>query len=121
MRPQRVWLNDLALETLERAKRDTEECDYVFANLSLTGRIADYAKARKAINAEAGTDVTAHDLRRTAATCMTGKLDISRPILSKILSHADSGVTAIYDRASYDQDKREAWEKWVHFLADKVA
>lgn len=109
------------METLEQAKLDTEEFDYVFANLNQTGRIADYAKARKAINAEAGTDVTAHDLRRTAATCMTGKLNISRPILSKILNHADSGVKAIYDRASYDHDKREAWEKWGQFLAEKVA
>jgi site-specific recombinase XerD len=50
-----------------------------------------------------------HDLRRTAASHMTAK-GISRLVVSKLLNHVELGVTAVYDRHSYDQDKRSALE-----------
>jgi len=70
---------------------------------------------------------TPHDLRRTAASLMTG-MGISRLVVSKILNHVERGVTAIYDRHSYDNEKRTALEKWSRRLevilsgkkADKV-
>jgi hypothetical protein len=31
---------------------------------------------------------------------------------SKIPNHADPGTTAVYDRHSYDKEKREALEAW---------
>ena len=40
---------------------------------------------------------TIHDLRRTAATVM-GKLGVVRFIQGRVLNHADTAVTAIYDR-----------------------
>jgi integrase len=50
-----------------------------------------------------------HDLRRTAATRMAeGK--VSRFIIERALGHADQGVTATYDRASYRDEKLEAFE-----------
>jgi integrase len=50
-----------------------------------------------------------HDLRRTGATRMTeGK--VSRFIVERVLGHADRGVTAIYDRATYRDEKRAALE-----------
>ena len=55
---------------------------------------------------------TPHDLRRTAASHMTG-MGISRLVVSKILNHAESGVTAVYDRHSYDNEKREALDAWA--------
>jgi integrase len=54
---------------------------------------------------------TPHDLRRTAATHMT-EMGISRLVVSKILNHVDSSITAIYDRHSYDAEKRNALEAW---------
>lgn len=54
---------------------------------------------------------TPHDLRRTAASHMTG-MGVSRLTVSKILNHIESGITAVYDRHSYDQEKREALGKW---------
>ena len=60
-------------------------------------------------------DFTPHDLRRTAASCMTS-IGIPRLVVSKILNHVEQGVTAIYDRHSYDADKRKAllrWERWL--------
>ncbi len=46
-----------------------------------------------------------HDLRRTAASMMTS-MGVSRIVLGHILNHAERGVTAIYDRYSYDVEKR---------------
>ncbi|WP_176556215.1 tyrosine-type recombinase/integrase [Rubellimicrobium rubrum] len=50
-----------------------------------------------------------HDLRRTAATLMTGG-GVSRFIVERVLGHADRGVTAIYDRNLYREEKRTALE-----------
>ena len=52
-----------------------------------------------------------HDLRRTAASFMTS-MGISRLVVSKILNHVESGITAVYDRHSYDAEKRQALEAW---------
>ena len=60
---------------------------------------------------------TAHDLRRTAASHLTS-LGVSRLVVSKILNHVESGVTAVYDRHSYDQEKREALGLWGRRVAD---
>jgi integrase len=54
---------------------------------------------------------TPHDLRRTAATNMT-RAGYNRLTVSKILNHVEGGVTAIYDRHSYDKEKRQALEAW---------
>jgi len=54
---------------------------------------------------------TPHDLRRTAASHMTG-MGVSRLTVSKILNHVESGITAVYDRHSYDREKRKALDKW---------
>ncbi|MEM8997706.1 MAG: tyrosine-type recombinase/integrase, partial [Acidobacteriota bacterium] len=76
-----------------------------------TGRIA----------AAAGIDdFTAHDLRRTAASHMAS-LGIPRLVVSKILNHAESGVTAIYDRHSYDSEKVQALTQWGQRVEEVIA
>jgi integrase len=62
---------------------------------------------------------TPHDLRRTAASHMTGA-GISRLVVSKILNHVEKGVTAVYDRHSYDREKQLAMESWARRLAGMV-
>ncbi|WP_206675442.1 site-specific integrase [Mariprofundus sp. KV] len=54
---------------------------------------------------------TPHDFRRTAATNMT-KSGFNRLTVSKVLNHVEGGVTAIYDRHSYDKEKKQALEAW---------
>lgn len=54
---------------------------------------------------------TPHDLRRTGASHMTA-LGISRLVVQKILNHKESGITAVYDRHGYDQEKRKALDTW---------
>ena len=58
---------------------------------------------------------TPHDLRRTAATMMAS-MGTDRLTLSKILNHVETGVTAVYDRATYDGPKRAALTKWERRL-----
>jgi integrase len=60
-----------------------------------------------------------HDLRRTVATNLT-KLGIDRLILQKIINHSERGVTQIYDRYSYMDEKREALQKWADRLDEIV-
>lgn len=48
-----------------------------------------------------------HDLRRTAATRMTEN-KVPRFIVERVLGHADRSVTAVYDRANYREEKRQA-------------
>jgi len=72
-------------------------------------------KATERIRERTKLDYRAHDLRRTAASLMTG-MGITRLTVSKILNHVEPGVTAVYDRHSYDKDKREALDAWARRL-----
>ena len=60
-----------------------------------------------------------HDLRRTASTGMAAA-GIPRYIISKVLNHAEGGVTQIYDRFSYSNEKAEALEAWASDLIAKL-
>jgi len=42
---------------------------------------------------------------------MTG-MGIPRLVAGKILNHVEPGVTKVYNRHSYDKEKREALESW---------
>jgi hypothetical protein len=33
-------------------------------------------------------------------------------VVGKVLNHAERGVTAVYDRHSYDPEKRQALDTW---------
>jgi integrase len=56
-----------------------------------------------------------HDLRRTAATHMA-RLGVDRLVISKVLNHAEGGVTQRYDRHRYDVEKRAALDRWALHL-----
>lgn len=60
-------------------------------------------------------DFVGHDLRRTAATRM-GSLGVARFVIARVLNHVDSGITAVYDRATYDAEKRAAMDTWATAL-----
>lgn len=57
------------------------------------------------------TNFKGHDLRRTAASYMASG-GISRLTIGKVLNHVERGVTAVYDRHSYDPEKRAALIWW---------
>ncbi len=60
------------------------------------------------------SDVTSwrlHDLRRTAGTNMA-RLKVADSTVSRVLNHAEVGVTRIYRRYGYLDEKREALDRW---------
>ena len=61
------------------------------------------------------TGIVPHDPRRTAASNMAA-LGINRLVISKILNHVETNLTAIYDRHAYDVEKRHALEAWATHL-----
>jgi len=66
-----------------------------------------------------GEPWTIHDLRRTMGTGL-GKLGISRFHIARVLNHADTSVTGIYDRHEYLAEKRHALDAWARHLSDLV-
>jgi integrase len=64
-------------------------------------------KAHERIRKRAGVSFVPHDLRRTTASYMTS-MGIRRLVVSKLLNHIETGITAVYDRHNYDQEKRAA-------------
>ena len=60
-------------------------------------------------------DFQGHDLRRSAATAM-GSSGVSEAVIAKILNHKDRGVTKVYVRSTYDNEKRIALAAWARDL-----
>ncbi len=62
-------------------------------------------------------DVRGHDLRRTAASIMASG-GVPRFLIGRILNHSEErGVTGVYDRYSYDAEKKAAMEFWDRQLS----
>jgi integrase len=56
-----------------------------------------------------------HDLRRTAATTMP-RLGVDVVTIERVLGHTMRGVMAVYQKYSFDREKRRALELWEGFL-----
>jgi integrase len=109
----RVPLSPLVPELLKEIRACSEGSAYLFPSPTRNGHITPTAvdhATRKHMDAFRASDqakggflghFTPHDLRRTAASHMTN-MGIPRLVVSKVLNHAESGVTALYDRHSYD-------------------
>lgn len=116
--PHRVPLSPLALKLLTKIEKTTGDTDYLFPSSQGSKPIRDDAISKAVRRNESALNIahfTPHDLRRTVASQMASA-GISRLVISKILNHVDSGVTAVYDRHSYDADKRKALNAWARQL-----
>ncbi len=108
----RVPLAPQALALLEELRPITGKTPWVFASPRKEGaRITAVQKAAERIAKQAEVEFVSHDLRRTAASFMTS-MGTSRLVVSKILNHVETGVTAIYDRYGYDAEKQKALVLW---------
>ena len=105
------------MSVLTPLKDFTGDHEWVFASPARLGRpISNIQKATQRVRTLSGVkDFIPHDLRRTAATCMTS-MGISRLVVAKILNHMEQGVTRVYDRYSYDAEKSRALAAWAHKL-----
>jgi integrase len=110
----RVPLTPLALRIFSQMQSLTGGAKtnrYVFPSSKGDGPIENVQKAIQRIKESTGINFVGHDLRRTAASMMTG-MGVPRLVVGKILNHVEPGVTKVYDRHSYDKEKREALESW---------
>ena len=110
----RVPLTPLALRIISQMQSLTggaKTNQYVFPSPKGDGPIENVQKAIQRIKESTGINFVGHDLRRTAASMMTG-MGVPRLVVGKILNHVEPGVTKVYDRHSYDKEKREALESW---------
>jgi len=110
----RVPLSSLALQLLEQVKLLSGNSRWLFPSRQGDKPVLDTSIDHALHKNEAKFAIppfTPHDLRRTAASHMTG-MGVPRLTVSKILNHIESGITAVYDRHSYDQEKRKALDLW---------
>lgn len=118
----RVPLSGLALSILEKA-RALSTGSVVFPSPRGDRPMSPTALShalRKNLETLGIADAHPHDLRRTAASHMT-MLGHNRLVVSKVLNHVEGGVTAVYDRHSYDPEKKAALDAWAQKLEKLVA
>ena len=113
--PHRVPLSTAAVDILRRL--ETDESFWVLPSPTRDGPLRSTQKAIERIRQRAGIELRGHDLRRTAASFMTS-MGTPRLVVAKILNHVETGVTAVYDRHSYDREKREALDAWSIRLSE---
>jgi integrase len=115
-RPHVVPLSDPALTILKQ--RDRTGRPHVFG--STDKGFTDWSKSKAALDTAGVTDWRLHDLRRTAATGMAA-LGVQPHIIEAVINHVSGhkgGVAGIYNRATYDREKREALALWAeHVMA----
>lgn len=108
----RVPVSAPALAFLEQLCPAAVSTPWVFPSPRLQQRpLSKVSEAARLVARQTGVGYVTHDLRRTAASHMTS-MGISRLVVAKILNHAEPGVTKVYDRHSYDAEKRQALEAW---------
>ena len=108
----RVPLSPPTQDILRTLQTITGEAPWVFPSHRRPGQpVLDVRKAMHRVCLLSGVTFTPHDLRRTAASHMTS-LGVARLVVGKILNHAEPGVTKVYDRHSYDAEKRQALNAW---------
>ena len=120
-KPHTVPLSDLALELLGRIRDLSDDSEWLFPSPRIEGKAID----RRGINHRLTenleriglSNLRPHDLRRTGASQMTA-MGIPRLVVSKILNHADREITGIYDRHTYDVEKRHALDAWGERLKE---
>jgi len=128
-RPNFLPLTDEAVEMLKSVPREKGR-SFVFSTGGETA-ISGFSKSKKRLEekmaaiflAETGEarsiqQFGLHDLRRTCATNMA-RLSVPIHIVEAVLNHVSgsvSGVARIYNRFDYQDEKRDALEKWEEFL-----
>jgi integrase len=118
--PHRVPLSDDVVALIRAQQKDARDRDYVFVGQGASLR--DRAKkAPSAIARVLGIEFRGHDLRRTAATRIA-EAGIPRDHIAKVLNHVEGGprATRVYDRHTYDREKRLAIDTWTRTLKSIV-
>jgi integrase len=117
-----VPLSDSAIAVLSDCPRTDEGRALVFG--SGQGGYSGWSRAKEALDKAANVKKwTLHDLRRTAATRMAN-LGVQPHVIEAILNHVSghkAGVAGIYNRSTYDKEKRAALDLWAGHLKVAIA
>jgi integrase len=119
-------LSDAAQAIIEARPRDGDR-DFVFGRrddrpFSGWSVCKDLLDARIKDNGATVERWTPHDLRRTCATRMA-ELGVQPHIIEAVLNHVSghkAGVAGIYNRATYEPEKRQALMLWADHLLSVV-
>jgi integrase len=116
----RVPLTPQATQILLEMNAAAGEERLIFRGGRIGRPLTNLQKPIRRIKKESKVDFRIHDLRRTAASLMTG-IGIPRLVVSKLLNHVERGITAVYDRHSYDAEKRASLLRWERRLVEIIS
>ncbi len=117
----RVPLSSPAKEIVESMQSIADGSEWVFPSPTGKGPLRVFWRAIMQIKENSGVEFVPHDLRRTGASRLTGDLGFSRFVVGRVLNHLETGITATYDRHTYDREKRQALDAWGRRLMEIVS
>jgi integrase len=116
-----VPLSDDALGLLEQLPR-WDAGDYLFSTTGGVKPVNGFSKAKSRLDELAAEELgrelepwVTHDIRRTVRTRLS-QLKIEERVAEKVLGHEKKGITKVYDRWEFLDERREALEAWAHKL-----
>lgn len=110
-RTQDIPLSDLAVSVLKSLPQF--KGPFIFTTCHGKKAVAGFGKTKGKLKKHfKADDWRYHDLRRCAATGMA-ELGVPLHTISRVLGHAEGGVTKIYARHSYLPEKRKALDLWA--------
>jgi integrase len=128
--PHVVPLSNLVVKIIKSQKRQLAEdkktgkkilCPFVFSTTGKTP-VSGWSKAKNVITADLVKkkitleDWRIHDLRRTVSTNL-GDMGYHNEDIGMLLNHTSRGITAIYNRSTYLEKKKEMLAAWQDKLA----
>ena len=117
----RVYLTDTALDVLDKA-RVLGDGPWVFPSPRADNHLIGHALAnavRRYRRSQGIEPFSPHDLRRTVRTRLAA-LEVDDVVAEKVLGHKLQGVLGIYNRYTYDQEKKRALALWERHLGEIV-
>lgn len=107
-------LSDSAWSVLETAPQLSSE-DRLFPsrNSKSENSASGFSKAKRQLDEATGIqDWVFHDIRRTVATQMNG-IGVRDTTVDRVLSHTIPGVSGVYNKHQYVEEKRDALQRWA--------
>jgi integrase len=112
----RVPLTQSVIDLINGTGRQDNPWIFPSTHGSSKGHIYNMQKAAQQLKRDTGIDdFRLHDLRRTCASILA-KAGVSEFLIGKVLNHTNDSITAVYNRHSYDTEKRQALERWAKKL-----
>lgn len=119
VRPFEVYISSQVKAILLELKQLAGNSEYI-----LPGRTPDKPISRTVFNMAINTNLkkmgglnhfSVHDLRRTAATRLND-LGYNSDIIEKCLNHKMSGIREVYNKATYETQRREMMQEWSNII-----